>query len=63
MESSACTGLIHESFWMDSTALYTRPWFAWANGFFAEFVIKIMTSQPQLVLGERRLEPEIGLVA
>jgi meiotically up-regulated gene 157 (Mug157) protein len=48
---------------MDSTALYTRPWFAWANGFFAEFVIKIMTSQPQLVLGERRLEPEIGLVA
>jgi meiotically up-regulated gene 157 (Mug157) protein len=26
--SSACTGLIHESFWKDDAAKYTRPWFA-----------------------------------
>ena len=35
------TGLMHESFHKDDAAQFTRPWFAWANSLFAEFVMDV----------------------
>jgi meiotically up-regulated gene 157 (Mug157) protein len=37
--SSAGTGLMHESFDPDGPHQFTRPWFAWANSLFAQFVL------------------------
>lgn len=37
--SSAGTGLMHESFDPNNPAHFTRPWFAWANSLFAQFVL------------------------
>ncbi|BDI30227.1 meiotically up-regulated protein [Capsulimonas corticalis] len=34
------TGFMHESFHKDDPSRYTRPWFAWANSLFGEFVIQ-----------------------
>lgn len=39
VESSAGTGLMHESFDPDDPSRFTRPWFAWANSLFAQFVL------------------------
>jgi uncharacterized protein len=36
--SSAGTGLMHESYNPDDPRQFTRPWFAWANSLFAQFV-------------------------
>jgi uncharacterized protein len=41
MATDAATGLMHEGFHKDDPALFTRPWFAWANSMFAEFVIEL----------------------
>ena len=41
MATDAGTGLMHESFHKDDPARYTRPWFAWANALFAEFVLTL----------------------
>ncbi len=41
MASDAGTGLMHEGFHKDDPAQFTRPWFAWANSMFAEFVIDV----------------------
>ncbi len=37
--TTAGTGLMHEGFHVDHPDKFTRPWFAWANSIFAEFVI------------------------
>lgn len=37
--TDAGTGLMHESFDADDPACFTRPWFAWANSLFSEFVL------------------------
>eukprot|EP01048_Picozoa_sp_COSAG05_P011452 COSAG05_NODE_1079_length_5951_cov_17.759911_6_plen_64_part_00 len=50
VNSSACSGLMHESFSKDDYADSTRPWFAWANSFFADFVLKVIDERPHLVL-------------
>jgi uncharacterized protein len=34
------TGFMHEGFHKDDPSVYTRPWFAWANSLFAEFVAR-----------------------
>jgi uncharacterized protein len=39
MSTDAGTGLMHESFHKDDPSKFTRPWFAWANSLFAEFVL------------------------
>lgn len=39
VDSSAGTGLMHESFNPDDPHQFTRPWFAWANSLFAQFVL------------------------
>ena len=36
--TDAGTGFMHEGFHADNPAQFTRPWFAWSNSIFAEFV-------------------------
>jgi meiotically up-regulated gene 157 (Mug157) protein len=45
----AGTGFMHESFYKDDTAKYTRKWFAWANTLFGEFVLKMYREKPGLL--------------
>ena len=42
MATDAGTGLMHEGFHADDPAKFTRPWFAWANSMFAEFVLHLL---------------------
>jgi uncharacterized protein len=41
LATDAGTGLMHESFHKDDPSNFTRPWFAWANSLFAEFVLEL----------------------
>jgi len=54
VESSACTGLLHESVAVDNAAGYTRPWFAWANSFFGSLVLKLAEERPHLIFKQLR---------
>ena len=36
--TDADTGFMHEGFCADDPTKFTRPWFAWSNSLFAEFV-------------------------
>ena len=36
----AGTLLMHEGVHKDDPGIYTRPWFAWANSIFSEFIEK-----------------------
>ena len=47
--SHAGTGFMHESFHKDDATKYTRPWFAWANTLFGEFVWKVYREKPHLL--------------
>jgi uncharacterized protein len=44
LNCDAATGLMHESFYKDDPYQFTRPWFAWANSLFAEFVMDVRKS-------------------
>eukprot|EP01106_Pelomyxa_sp_JSP_P003856 TRINITY_DN1586_c0_g1_i10.p1 TRINITY_DN1586_c0_g1~~TRINITY_DN1586_c0_g1_i10.p1 ORF type:complete len:105 (-),score=11.45 TRINITY_DN1586_c0_g1_i10:87-401(-) len=35
-------GFMHESFWQNNPASFTRPWFSWANSLFGELMIKLV---------------------
>ena len=37
--SDADTGYMHEGVFVDDPAQFTRPWFAWSNSIFSEFVL------------------------
>jgi uncharacterized protein len=45
----ADTGFMHEAFHKDDATKFTRPWFAWANTLFGEFVWKVYKENPQLL--------------
>ena len=45
MNTDAGTGLMHEGFHKDHPSQFTRPWFAWANSLFAEFVIMVASAK------------------
>ena len=45
----AGTGFIHETFWKDDPAQYTRPWFAWANTLFGELIVTLHRERPHLL--------------
>ncbi len=45
----AGTGLMHESFNKDDAAIFSRPWFAWANTLFGEFILKLYKERPELL--------------
>ena len=47
--SSACTGLMHESFQANSFGAYTRPWFAWANSLFGQLILQLAEQHPSLI--------------
>lgn len=40
--TTAGTNFMHESFLPDDPSRFSRPWFAWANSLFAEYVIKLV---------------------
>ncbi|WP_372630832.1 glycoside hydrolase family 125 protein [Cohnella sp.] len=42
LATDADTGVMHEGFHADDPHRYTRPWFAWSNSLFAEFVHGLM---------------------
>ena len=37
--TDADTGFMHEGVFVDDPAQFTRPWFAWSNSIFSEFVL------------------------
>lgn len=43
----AGTGFMHESFDCDDPARFTRPWFAWANSLYAEWVVRNLGEVPE----------------
>ncbi|KAH8750739.1 hypothetical protein F5883DRAFT_434639 [Diaporthe sp. PMI_573] len=46
---TAKLGLIHESIDVNSGYAYTRSWFAWANGVFAETILDLANRKPHLI--------------
>jgi len=46
---TAKLGLIHESINVERSYGYTRSWFAWANGVFAETILDLAKRKPHLV--------------
>lgn len=52
--STSGLGLIHESVSIYNGNSYTRPWFAWANSYFAEMVLDLAERKPALVLKSGR---------
>jgi len=49
-ESTAGTNCMHESFWKDDAANFTRAWFAWANSVFGELIMHLIDTRPHLIL-------------
>lgn len=47
--TTAGTDVMHESFDPDNPAAFTRPWFAWANSLFAEFVLRWMSKHRETI--------------
>ncbi len=47
--SHAGKGFMHESFHKDNVSDFTRPWFAWANTLFGEFIWKVYRERPHLL--------------
>jgi meiotically up-regulated gene 157 (Mug157) protein len=47
--AAAATGFMHESYFKDDSARFTRPWFAWANTLFGELVAKLAMTKPELL--------------
>lgn len=48
-KTHADTGFMHEAFHKDDPKKFTRPWFAWANTIFGEFVWKTYLERPHLL--------------
>lgn len=46
--SGVLLGLIHESISIYDGS-YTRPWFAWANSYFAEMLLDLAQRKPHLI--------------
>ncbi|PNY81663.1 glycoside hydrolase family 125 protein [Deinococcus koreensis] len=51
VSTTAGTRLMHESFHPDDPATFTREWFGWANGLFAELVLAVLAPEPRAVPG------------
>lgn len=53
----AGTGFMHESFWKDDAAKFTRAWFAWANTLFGELILTLHRERPHLL--ERPIDGDV----
>ena len=42
VNADADTGFMHEGFHKDDPTQFTRPWFAWSNSLFSEFVLRCL---------------------
>ena len=51
VKAHAVTGFMHESFHVDDSSNFTRPWFAWANTLFGELILKVLAERPHLIEG------------
>ncbi|KAM0273571.1 hypothetical protein ACHAQH_008269 [Verticillium albo-atrum] len=51
---SAKMGLVHESIDVNYITSYTRSWFAWANGVFAETILDIAKRKPHLIFKDSK---------
>lgn len=49
VENTSGLGLIHESINIYNSSDFTRPWFAWANSYFAEMVLDLAERKPGLI--------------
>ena len=49
LENTSGLGLIHESINIYNTTSFTRPWFAWANSYFAEMILDLAERKPSLI--------------
>ncbi len=49
LSNTAGLGLIHESVSIYNSSAYTRPWFAWANSYFAEMILDLAERKPGLI--------------
>lgn len=47
-------GLIHESQSVSNGSAYTRPWFAWANSYFAEMLLDLADRKPELIFKDNK---------
>lgn len=47
--SNESTGFMHESFDKDDATKFSRPWFAWANTLFGEFILMVQKEYPHLL--------------
>jgi len=47
--SAAGTGFMHESYFKDNPAKFTRSWFAWANTLFGELAGRLAATKPELL--------------
>ncbi|KAH7930264.1 hypothetical protein BV22DRAFT_1028488 [Leucogyrophana mollusca] len=47
-------GLIHESVSIYDESDYTRPWFAWANSYFAEMLLDLAQRKPHLIFKDNK---------
>jgi meiotically up-regulated gene 157 (Mug157) protein len=47
--SSAGSGFMHESYFKDDPARFTRSWFAWANTLFGELIATLAQTKPELL--------------
>ena len=48
-DTTAGTHFMHESFDKDNPAHFSRKWFAWANNYFGEMIIKVLREYPALL--------------
>ncbi|KAL2023978.1 hypothetical protein VTK56DRAFT_213 [Thermocarpiscus australiensis] len=51
---SSKLGLVHESVDVNYSYSYTRSWFAWANGVFAETILDLARRKPHLIFKDSR---------
>lgn len=54
LENTGDLGLIHESISIYNTKDYTRPWFAWANSYFAEMILDLAERKPGLIFKDNK---------
>ena len=47
--ASSGSGFMHESYFKDDVARFTRAWFAWANTLFGELIVNLAANRPVLL--------------